>query len=110
MSMDEFTRAVFVAVYNSPRQQGLRLLFVLILAVKHVLRGFFFSWPLYLLAAAGLVFPGEYAIIFQFLLVPALIVSVSILLLGLSEEYQEHVQGHILKTHDWKTMLFGNLP
>jgi len=59
--MDEFTRAVFDAVYRSTSQRLLRLLFGALLVLKHTLRGFGFSWPLYLLSLAGLVFPGEYA-------------------------------------------------
>ena len=108
--MDEFTRAVFDAVYRSPKQRLLRALFVNILALKHVLRGIAFSWPLYLLSGAGLALPGEYAWLFQLLLIPALIVSASILLIGLSEEYQGHVQGRLIKPGDWKNMIIGKFP
>jgi hypothetical protein len=105
--MDELTRAVFDAVYRSTTQRGLRLLFGGLLAVKHTLRGFIFSWPLYLLSLAGLALPGDYAWLFLLLVIPALMVSGTILLLGLSEEYREHVQGRILKACDWKRILLG---
>jgi len=106
--MDELTRAVFDAVYRSTAQRGLRMLFGGLLVVKHVLRGLIFSWPLYLLSLAGLALPGDYAWLFLLLVIPALMVSGSILLLGLSEEYQEHVQGRILNIHDWKNILLGS--
>lgn len=105
--MDELTRAVFDAVYRSSSQRGLRVLFGVLLVLKHSLRGFGFSWPLYLLSFAGLVFPGEYAWLFFLLLIPALIVSGSILLLGLTEEYSESVHGRILKLHEWQRIVLG---
>jgi len=108
--MDELTRAVFDAVYNSRRQRGLRLLFGVLLALKHILRGVAFSWPLYLLSAAGFVLPGEYAWLFLLLLIPAAMVSGTILLLGLSEEYRDHVQRRILQPHEWKRIVMGDHP
>jgi len=107
--MDEFTRAVFDAVYNSRSQRALRLLFGALLALKHVLRGLAFSWPLYLLSVTGFALPGEYAWLFLLLLIPALIVSGSILLLGLSEEYQEKINGRLLKLQEWKCILLGSI-
>jgi hypothetical protein len=108
MHMDEFTRAVFDAVYNSRAQLGLRFLFGSLLALKHILRGLAFSWPLYLLSSAGLVLPGKYAWLFLLLLIPALMVSGSILLMGLSEEYQEKVSGRLLRRQEWKNIVFGS--
>jgi hypothetical protein len=106
--MDEFTRGVFDAVYNSRTQHGLRLLFGALLALKHLLRGLAFSWPLYLLSAAGFALPGEYAWLFVLLLIPALIVSGSILLLGLSEEYQEKINGRLLRLKEWRCIVLGS--
>lgn len=105
--MDELTRAVFDAVYRSNAQRGLRLLFGGLLVLKHTLRGLIFSWPLYLLSMAGLALPGDYAWLFYVLLIPALMVSGAILLLGLSEEYREAVHGRILKLHEWKRIVLG---
>ena len=105
--MDELTRAVFDAVYRSAAQRVLRLLFGGLLVLKHILRGFAFSWPLYMLSLAGLALPGDYVWLFYLLLVPALMVSGSILLLGLSEEYSDTVQGRILKMHEWKRIVLG---
>ena len=105
--MDELSRAVFDAVYRSTTQRGLRIFFSSLLLLKHTLRGVAFSWPLYLLSAAGLTLPGEFAWLFMLLLIPAVIVSGAILLLGLSEDYHEQVQGRILKAHEWTRILFG---
>jgi len=105
--MDDLTRAVFDAVYNSYTQRLVRLLFAGVLVLKHIARGFVFSWPLYLLSVAGFVLPGEFVWLFLLLLIPALMVSGSILLLGLSEEYQQHVQGQILKVGDWWRLMLG---
>ncbi len=99
--MDELRRAVFDAVYRSAAQRGLRIFFSFLLVLKHTLRGFTFSWPLYLLSLAGLALPGDYAWLFYLLLIPALMVSTSILLYGLSEEYREAVYGRILRLRDW---------
>jgi hypothetical protein len=104
--MDELTRAVFDAVYRSTTQRGLRLLFGGLLILKHTLRGFMFSWPLYLLSMAGMALPWDYAWLFYLLLVPALMVSGTILLLGLSEEYRATVQDRILKLHEWKRIIW----
>jgi hypothetical protein len=103
--MDEFKRAVFDAVYNSPQQRRLRLTLGALLAVKHALRGLLFSWPLYLLAAAGLALPGAWAWAFLPLLVPAIWVSATILLKGWREDYGERVRGRMLKRGELRRML-----
>jgi hypothetical protein len=61
-----------------------------------------------LLSAAGFALPGEYAWLFALLLIPALMVSGSILLLGLSEEYQEKINGRLLKLKEWKCIVLGS--
>ena len=108
--MNEFRRAVFDAVYNSRVQRGLRVSFISLLVLKHSLRGLFFSWPLYLLSAAGIALPGQYAWLPLILLIPAVLVSGSILLQGLGEEYRHKVRGKILKMADWRGILFGRSP
>ncbi len=105
--MDEFTQAVFDAAYASRRQRSLRLLFSALLILKHVLRGLVFSWPLYLLSAAGLALPGQYAWAFLLLLIPAVWVSGTILKKGLHEDYAAHVRGKLLALRDLRRVLFG---
>lgn len=107
--MDEFKRAVFDAVYRSWPQRRLRLVLGALLAIKHTLRGMLFSWPLYLLAAAGLALPDTAALAWAFLLlpVPAVIVSVYILQKGWREDYDEHVRGRLLKRRHVRQILLG---
>ena len=81
-----------------------------LLLLKHIFRGLLFSWPLYLLSMTGLTLPGEYSWLFILLLIPAVLVSTSILLLGLSEAYQAQVTGRLLKIRDWKRIVLGNDP
>lgn len=49
----ELATAVFQSVYQFRAQRTRRWLAALILALKHILRGLLFSWPLYLLVYAG---------------------------------------------------------
>jgi hypothetical protein len=107
MQMDEFTRAVFEAAYQSRTQRNRRLLFGVLLVLKHTLRGLLFSWPLYLLSLAGLALPGQYAWAFLLLLIPAVVVSAYILRKGLREDYRAVVQGRLLKRGDLREVLFG---
>jgi hypothetical protein len=103
--MDEFKRAVFDAVYNSPQQRRLRLIVGTLLAIKHALRGLLFSWPLYLLAAAGLALPDAWAWAFVPLLIPAIWVSSHILLKGWHEDYGERVKGRVLKRDELRRLV-----
>ena len=105
--MDELTQAVFDAAYASRAQRNLRLLFGILLLLKHTLRGFVFSWPLYLLSAASLALPGEYAWAFLLLLIPAFALSGYILTKGLREDYRAVVRGRLLKLEEMKWALFG---
>jgi hypothetical protein len=105
--MDEFTQAVFDAAYGSRPQRNLRILFGALLVLKHTLRGFAFSWPLYLLSAAGLALPGQFAWVFLLLLIPAVALSGYILNKGLREDYRAVVRGRLLTLGDVKRGLFG---
>jgi hypothetical protein len=104
--MDEFTRAVFDAAYQSRSQRNLRRLLGAILVLKHMLRGLLFSWPLYLLSLAGLALPGAYAWLFLLMLIPAVGVSGYILRKGLREDYAAYVKNRLLKQRDlWPAFL-----
>ena len=108
--MDEFTRAVFEAAYQSRQQRIRRLLFAALLVLKHTLRGLLFSWPLYLLSLAGLALPGQSAWAFLLLLIPAVWVSSAILVRGLREDYEAHVRGKLLGWRDWHRVLYQSGP
>ena len=98
--MDEFTQAVFEAAYASRAQRNFRFLFGLLLVLKHTLRGFIFSWPLYLLSAAGFVLPVNFGWVFALLLIPGVAVSGYILNKGLREDYAALVKGRLLSSDD----------
>jgi len=90
--------AVFKAVYRSAEQRRLRLLAVVLLSMKHALRGVLFSWPLYFIALVPFLVPAEagwWMVLFVF---PALLVSAYILLMGLREEYAEFISGKLLQS------------
>lgn len=104
--MDEFTRAVFEAAYQSRPQRNLRRLLGTLLVLKHMLRGLIFSWPLYLLSLAGLALPGAHVWLFLLILIPAVCVSGNILSRGLREDYVAYVKNRLLKRRDlWPAFL-----
>ena len=106
--MDEFTQAVFEAAYASRAQRNFRLLFGLLLVLKHTLRGLIFSWPLYLLSAASFALPGNFGWVFALLLIPGVAVSGYILNKGLREDYAVFVKGRLLKNVDLRKAWIGS--
>lgn len=103
---NDFERGVFLAVYNSRRQRYHRLAAATMLALKHVVRGVLFSWPLYMLALAAYAVPGSFILVFILLLVPAVYVSWLILSRGVKEDYEKLVDGYILRSGYLGRMLF----
>lgn len=103
---NEFERGVFLVLYNSPRQKMHRALAGTVLGVKHALRGLLFSWPLYLLTLAAYAVPDSFALVFVLLLVPAVYVSWVILSSGVKEDYQNLVDGYLLRSGYLGRMLF----
>lgn len=94
----EFERGVFLAVYNSRKQRYHRLAAATMLALKHVVRGVLFSWPLYMLALTAYMVPGSFMLVFILLLIPAVYVSWLILSRGVKEDYEKLVDGYILRS------------
>lgn len=92
----ELERAVFLASYNSNKQKFRRKLAAVILCLKHGLRGFLFSWPLYLLPFSVLAMPEQFKYLFILFLVPGLYVSFIILKKGISEDYTNYVADRLL--------------
>jgi len=105
--MDEFTQAVFEAAYASRAQRNFRLLFGLLLVLKHTFRGLIFSWPLYLLSATSFVLPGNFGWVFALLLIPGVAVSGYILNKGLREDYAAYVKGRLLRSGDLRQAVRG---
>ncbi len=105
---NEFERGVFLVLYDSPKQKTHRIVAACVLTVKHALRGILFSWPLYLLALAAYAVPGSSKLLFLLLLVPGMYVSWLILSRGVKEDYDNLVDGYILKPGYVGRMLFRN--
>ena len=95
---NEFERGVFKVVYDSKKQRLSRVTALLVLIVKHVLRGLLFSWPLYLLALAAYSIPETSIFLVLILLLPAMYASWMILNRGVREDYENIVQGYLLRS------------
>lgn len=95
---NDFERGVFQVVYESRKQRWNRGFALSILILKHVLRGMLFSWPLYLLALAAYSIPGSSILLVLILLLPAMYVSWVILSRGVKEDYENIIQGYLLRS------------
>ena len=107
---NDFERGVFLVLYRSPTQKLHRSLAIAALIAKHALRGILFSWPLYLLTLAAYAVPGSSRLLFLLLLAPAVYVSWVILSRGVKEDYENLVDGYILRPGYLGRMLFHNRP
>ena len=94
---NDFERGVFLSVYNSRIQRMRRIIALVILGLKHGLRGTLFSWPLYLLPLAAWSFKLTYLPLILLLLLPGVYISGGILIRGVREDYADHVEGFILR-------------
>lgn len=94
---NEFERGVFLSIYRSRRQIRNRVIARVLLGIKHGLRGFLFSWPLYLLPLAAWLLQARYLPLILLLLLPGLALSGLILLRGVREDYARLVDGCILQ-------------
>ena len=94
---NDIERGVFLSVYNSRPQRMRRYIALLILGLKHGLRGTLFSWPLYLLPLAAWSFKLTFLPLILLLLLPGVYVSGGILVRGVREDYADHVEGFILR-------------
>ncbi len=103
----ELARAIFRALYASREQQQRRLAAGLLLAAKHILRGTLFSWPLYLMAAAGFFAPATVGIFLWLLAVPGIGISLYILGKGIRDDYRNRVAGRVLAPGDVARLLRG---
>ena len=103
---NEFERGVFNAVYRSRKQKINRVSAASILVFKHVLRGTLFSWPLYMLAYAFFVLPDMPLILSVVFIVPGIYVSWVILSRGVREDYENLVNGYILRSGYLGRLLF----
>jgi len=96
-SLHPLQQAVFDAVYASVQQRALRAGLVVLLVVKHVLRGTLFLWPAFLVGFIGLrhgsaVMQGVLLV----MIVPATAVAAHICGKGILSDYRNKVSGRIL--------------
>jgi hypothetical protein len=101
----ELERAVFRALYRSREQRWRRIGAGLVLGLRHGARGVLFSWPLYLLAAAGFLAAEPVNILLWSLTVPGIGISLYILARGVREDYRLGVTGRILQPGDLARLL-----
>ena len=94
---NELERGVFLSVYNSRTQRIRRVIARIILAIKHGVRGTLFSWPLYLLPLAAWSIKATYLPVILLLLLPGVYISGVILVRGVREDYNNHVEGYLLQ-------------
>ncbi|VAX06814.1 hypothetical protein MNBD_GAMMA25-1452 [hydrothermal vent metagenome] len=107
---DELERAVFLSVYYSRQQQQWRLLARWLLMVKHILRGLFYIWPVYLILIALLFLPvSSNRLIFLSLLLPGLLVWLFIYLKGARADYNQLVHEQILEKGFIRKLIWPNL-
>jgi len=105
---NDFERGVFLVLYESPKQKIHRIVATAALVVKHALRGILFSWPLYMMTLAAYLVPGSSKLLFILLLIPAVYVSWVILSRGVKEDYENLIDGYILKSGYLGRMIFHN--
>ena len=106
---NDLATAVFRSVYRSRAQRGLRFTAGVLLTLKHSLRGLLFSWPVYVLAVAGIYSSGWLRVLLWSLAVPGIGLSVYILARGIREEYKGRVTDVLLKRADLLRLLRGGM-
>lgn len=102
----ELERGIFMAAYDSAPQRRRRFLALVLLGVKHTLRGLLFSWPAYVLGLAAFYSVQVYVLVSMLLLVPAVLLSGVILVRGVRDDYRDHVKDVLLNTGFARGLLF----
>ena len=102
----ELERGIFMAAYESAPQRRRRLLAIMLLGVKHTLRGLLFSWPAYVLGLAVFYSAQVYALVSLLLLGPAVLLSGVILMRGVHDDYRDRVKGVLLDAGFARGLLF----
>ena len=102
----ELEVGIFMAAYDSVQQRRRRVLAMVLLGVKHTLRGLLFSWPAYVLGLAAFYSVQVYALVSMLLLVPAVLLSGVILVRGVRDDYRDRVKDVLLNTGFARGLLF----
>ena len=95
-SRNELQQAVFQAVYRSRQQRARRALAIIMLGLKHGLRGLLFIWPAYLAVLGALSLQGGGRLAFLAILIPGLGVALHVLIKGVRADYADRVEGKVL--------------
>ena len=106
----EFETGIFMAAYDSGVQRRRRALALLLLAIKHGVRGLMFSWPAYVLALAAFASGQVHALAYLLLLIPALALSLVILARGVRDDYRSQVKDVLLVSGFVRGLLFPAAP
>ena len=102
----ELEVGIFMASYDSVPQRRRRVLALVLLGVKHSLRGLLFSWLAYVLGYAAFYSAQVYALVSLLLLVPAVLLSGVILVRGVRDDYRDRVKGVLLNAGFARGLLF----
>lgn len=102
----ELELGIFMAAYDSAPQRRRRALAMVLLGVKHSLRGLFFSWPAYVLGLAAFYGTQTYALFSLLLLIPAVLLSGIILVRGVRDDYRDCIRGVLLNAGFARELLF----
>jgi hypothetical protein len=86
-----------MAAYGSREQRRMRYAALLLLGFKHGLRGLLFSWPAYVLALAAAYSEALHALTYLALLVPAVALSIYLLVRGVRDDYRSRVEDVLLR-------------
>lgn len=91
----ELERAIFLSLYQSSKQRFFRLLGIILMTVKHGVRGLLYVWPLTLLLFIEL--PGYWQWAKLILLLLAAAAWTRFIFSSVKDDYQRFLQNRILE-------------
>jgi hypothetical protein len=100
---NELERAVFLALYNSASQRGLRIAATLLISAKHGLRGLLYVWPLVILLFVDL--PGMWDALRLLLIGLGIAAWFRFIYGSVRDDYRRFVYGALLKRTALRTVL-----
>ena len=108
-SVAQFEQAVFAAIYQSPKQRWWRAQAVVILSLKHIVRGLITIWPLYAVLLALFFLQVNDAWWYTVTLLPGASIWFLIYIKGIRRDYQLLVRNQILKPGFIQQLLFPEM-
>ncbi len=105
---NEFERGVHWALYRSREQRLRRSLAIILLLLKHGVRGLVYIWPFYIVVAAVMISPTlKENVPYMVALLPGVLAWFYIYLAGARKDYQRLVRGMILRKGFIKRLILG---